>query len=451
MINHWGNHSGNLVEVGPRLRGGSAPSPKRFGASADPLWRAKDRAFPENEKRSERGYALILLMLVVLVLAITSFSFLSLAGQRAIWQRGHSNSQGAFLAAESGIDLVLALANEGYFGSDDQLLPLDPPANPGDNLESQDVLIGDNIFDEDENPLEFPEVSVIPRVEVFRLADDVIDENTMDRILRAESVGTVGQNSRRVIGFLRSRETIRPLIDNLPVVESAVMLAGPPAEVRFNGNNFLILGEDKNIDETPGSCDDVFGIGVGNPGNPQDAIVQLRPNRYYRITGQGEYPSVASVDEVSVQSVIDALCPFADVTPEDPGKFSESLGTYDKPKLACAKEDVKISGGGEGFGILLVQGKLEITGRWDYVGLIFVNGEVIFSGGGGGKRLTGAIFVEWNGQEDENRQESLRINGTIDIQYSCEAIDLVTDYLDTIPTTTPYTLVASAEAGLTGE
>jgi len=427
---------------------------------------------------SERGYALILLMLVVLVLAIASFSFLSLAGQRAIWQRGHSNSQGAFLAAESGIDLALALANEGYFGSDDQLLPLDPPANPGDDPDDQEVLIGENIYDEDDHPLEFPEVSVIPSIQVFRLADEQIGENTgiWIRRLRVESTGTVGQNSRRVVAFLRS--TV-----GLPV-ESALTFRDPSPLTAFSRNGFTISGFDRNIDGSLPDypCDAVWGIGIGpeengEPGDPERVLRDLRhPDSQY-VLGRDEEPSVGPVSAPNVIRVIRALAPFAApplVIPQgtyNSGRENiyydpeDKFGVYDpdpeqaSPKLTHVKGSIHVSreeGTGDprpGFGILLVEGYLFVSGPWDYVGLIFVTKGAWFADvDDPQKRITGALFIDNSSNRDPLHRvsDTLKI-GLTTIQYSCEAITLVTDWLEDVvgtTITTPYTLEASAEAGI---
>jgi hypothetical protein len=69
--------------------------------------------------------------------------------------------------------------------------------------------------------------------------------------------------------------------------------------------------------------------------------------------------------------------------------------------------------------VLVVDGNLEVTGNFDFAGLIFVTGSVTFRGGGN-KVVRGAIFTPGN-----VNGEDVEISGGIDIAYSSEAIATV--------------------------
>jgi len=70
-----------------------------------------------------------------------------------------------------------------------------------------------------------------------------------------------------------------------------------------------------------------------------------------------------------------------------------------------------------GYGILYVDGNLELAGSLDWHGVILVSGNITLSGGGT-KTIYGAIVGMGN---------AIAINGSVDIQYDCE---LLTDLFD---------------------
>jgi hypothetical protein len=70
-----------------------------------------------------------------------------------------------------------------------------------------------------------------------------------------------------------------------------------------------------------------------------------------------------------------------------------------------------------GFGILLVDGNFEMAGNLSWTGLILVNGNIVFSGGGT-KVIHGAVI---------GAGEAVALNGSVDIQYDCDALSSLYD------------------------
>lgn len=70
-----------------------------------------------------------------------------------------------------------------------------------------------------------------------------------------------------------------------------------------------------------------------------------------------------------------------------------------------------------GYGILFVDGNFEFAGSLDWHGLIIINGDMTFSGGGT-KTIYGAVI---------GSGDAIAINGSVDIQYDCDALSALHD------------------------
>ena len=79
---------------------------------------------------------------------------------------------------------------------------------------------------------------------------------------------------------------------------------------------------------------------------------------------------------------------------------------------------IKLAGGSQGSGILLVKGNLEINGGFKWYGIVVATGSIIFAGGGE-KNITGGVMA------GENAEVNVDIVGNISILYCSK----VQDYL----------------------
>lgn len=90
----------------------------------------------------------------------------------------------------------------------------------------------------------------------------------------------------------------------------------------------------------------------------------------------------------------------------------ETFGSPEKPEVFRAEGDLEIRAS-DGYGILLVNGNLEIKGNFLWHGLLIINGDFRFSGGGN-KAVYGAVVAMGN---------AIRMDGGVDIYYDCNALD----------------------------
>lgn len=90
---------------------------------------------------------------------------------------------------------------------------------------------------------------------------------------------------------------------------------------------------------------------------------------------------------------------------------NETFASPERPKVFRAEGDLEIRAS-DGYGILLVDGNLEVKGDFLWHGLIIINGDFRFSGGGN-KAIYGAVIATGS---------AIRMDGGVDIYYDCASL-----------------------------
>ncbi|HKB15831.1 MAG TPA: hypothetical protein VKF62_07185, partial [Planctomycetota bacterium] len=240
--------------------------------------------------------------------------------------------------------------------------------------------------------------------------DGQVDEND-EAVVRVATTGTVGGVTHRLTGWLRRAAA------TLPSPEAAVYLNDPSASTTFQGNSFDVDGTDRNLNGSAGPAPSIYGIAINGP--KTQVTSSLSKIQLDNVNGKGGWPSVTSWTPPNpdfIDETIDALGSRASIVFDHYAQnFTGTLGNASTGNFVITKSigDLKIAGGSTGAGILLVDGNLEISGNWDYVGYVFVAGRVTMKGGGGTKRLRGAMFVDADLIQASTIQ--LWINGTVDL------------------------------------
>jgi len=231
---------------------------------------------------------------------------------------------------------------------------------------------------------------------------------------------------------------------NIPsVAPGAIYLAtNAQTNATFNGNSFLVDGDDKNYDDgSPGPGAPIPGISTRTDANTQEAIHSLNNNQSQDVHGLGysagppvvpsvktspSAPSVAQVDNV-VQQFLEHASPGNLVTSSDSTiNDSSQLAGWTNgntgeptPKISHFTGSVAFKGSGNisGAGIMIVDGDLTITGTLDFKGLVIVRGKtkVGESDIQGNARLWGSLWTD-----DIN----LVVAGNAFVQYSTKALAL---------------------------
>lgn len=69
------------------------------------------------------------------------------------------------------------------------------------------------------------------------------------------------------------------------------------------------------------------------------------------------------------------------------------LGTSQNPQIVVAEGDLSLAGNGSGAGLLIVKGRLDYSGAFNYDGLILVIGEGDINVGGANKSIIGGVYI----------------------------------------------------------
>ena len=241
-------------------------------------------------------------------------------------------------------------------------------------------------------------------------------------------------------------------------VNAAVTVMDP---LNLNGNSFLISGinviptdgsggtwdpaECPAVD--PGNGDDVVGIrsaddtgvhgadldnvfGYPTPdvaNDPSITNADFQDFLDYTYTTLGSQPGVKLLP---LNSTYNGVAPVLDLTLScdksaplnfgEPwrlptvGAIPQCYGYY--PVVHGTGTTTKFAAGNRGQGTLLVDGDMELTGGFEWVGLIIVKGAIKINGNG--NKLTGAVFAQ-----GVNILTAGAVSGNVEIEYSACAIE----------------------------
>lgn len=260
-------------------------------------------------------------------------------------------------------------------------------------------------------------------------ANGTVDDAGEDDFISITSSGTMNVSfdakgyeiERQAREGRSATEVIVKKVDLDLAASQAVYIDDALATFKFAGTQFLVNGNDTNIDNSAGPATAIPGIGT--PGDPSYIKNQLKANQQPLVIGKGGAPSIMTVADIDLAAQIAALKNLATVTWDDAStSYNGDIG--DRPNLnpviAHAKGSLSLNGSTKGCGILIVDGDLKVNGGFDFVGLIYCSGSVTFNGAGGSKDLHGALYAL--GAVDGT---DITLNGTVQLRYSSEALTIV--------------------------
>jgi hypothetical protein len=165
-------------------------------------------------------------------------------------------------------------------------------------------------------------------------------------------------------------------------------------DVNANGVSGSVLGEGPPGDECPDVADILyhspFSV-IDYSGDTGDPMIKQDPNLY-------PYPLIKNYFN---QSPLLSESQYS----------NETFASPERPKVFRAEGDLEIRAS-DGYGILLVDGNLEVKGDFLWHGLLIINGDFRFSGGGN-KAIYGAVIAMGS---------AVRMDGGVDIYFDCTAL-----------------------------
>lgn len=298
-------------------------------------------------------------------------------------------------------------------GAEHALAEMPPAATFGDLLNGPDRIHGtgdDGVF-----PFREATTGYFP-AEPLRY--QVRIEQVNNTLLRVTSTADGRRNAHAVIEVLVGR-------DPAPFVPGAIY--APGGVVLSVGSDTLVSGFDHATGDAPdhptggGSPLPALGIAEGDAGGPVHAqLVSSEPDR---LVGKGDRPSVADVEPIALDELIEQLAATAGTIRLSGNSLvaGSQLGTPSAPQITVVLDPTEITGPVSGAGVLIAMGELRISGSLDFEGLVFIRSALNVSETGS-VRVTGSLWVD-------GYSADVRLSGRGAVVYSRDAMVAVDRWL----------------------
>jgi len=222
------------------------------------------------------------------------------------------------------------------------------------------------------------------------------------------------------------------------VAPGAIYLATDSAtDATFNGNAFVVDGNDHDYNGGAGPAAPVPGIATRNDVNTQETLSSLGQQQTDNVQGLGYSsgpPIIPSVETFPAAPSIAQMNQFIDDLLSKPGVVtysddkingSATFGTVSAPVIthftASDGITIKANGNASGAGIMIVESDLTIQGTLEFKGLILVRGHTSVAHDPSQTEVTGNATVYgslWT--QDLN----LRVGGSAIVNYSSNGLQL---------------------------
>ena len=420
---------------------------------------------------NERGIALPLTLLIVLVVVSIALGLLAVAGHEPAISTNLAESTQARFAAEAGIEAAFdKLATT----TDWSTLINQANAQTGLQQLFQDKPIGTlplshgkyNVSVRNDNRVTDPSITGV----VADLGGLIVDTN---KVMIVTSTGITPKGTRRI------RAVVRKLAFPSGLFPGAVSFPGNEAETYFSGTSFSVDGRGYKMDGTRDmSCPSVYGIAVSSvlgipPGSNELAIEsRLSATQLLNVWGKSQIDGldIAGVKTIAadpgltpsmIKNFIDQAKASADIVlnssqpngismsnigstcTTDPKSqtcwgYKDSSSGQILPKVVYVKGSpdptsmftaLNLTGTSTGYGVLIVEdGDFKINGNFAWNGAIIVTGQYVGLGfmGGGNQVVYGSVISNETAT-DPGFKEGW-VAGNAQIRNSCEALAAAMDH-----------------------
>lgn len=389
------------------------------------------RLHPPARRRNEAGMALVFALFGLGALVLAGAAALLAGSGNLVATRNYRGAEQVHFAAESGLTRALQAVNAvGVVHFRNEVVD-----NWGSFLGAGTQNFALNGF----------------RYSVVALADGT-DPGSRGAF-RATATGPEGMRST-VVALL----TRNALPSTAP---GAIYLANDlPTDAGFQGNAFLVDGNDHLLTGGPGPNAPVPGIATRNQTNTAETIGSLGAAQKDNIIGQGfvagnpptpsvltapSAPTVGQLDEIvdTLKSLANPANAINTASINGNVRYGTNAGgVCTNPQIwyTTSEEGLKIKGNGNasGCGILIVEGNLTIQGTFDWIGLILVAGATSVepdweTGVTGNATVYGSLWTT-----DLN----LNVGGSAVVNYSSEGLQFANNTIVTGALPAPMTVTA---------
>ncbi|MGH7820876.1 MAG: hypothetical protein ACREQ9_14005 [Candidatus Binatia bacterium] len=228
------------------------------------------------------------------------------------------------------------------------------------------------------------------------------------------SEGTAPNESRRTI-------EARLAVDGV-FTPGAIYLPDPGVSSSFQGNAFLVDGNDRRLNGAAGANPAVPGVATATTQAATSVAGALNHVQKDNVIGLGGTESVYRAGGPDIARIRDEIVPGILAQPgvvTNPTlRGNDVFGTTLAPTITYFSADTTLNGTVNGAGILIVDGGLTINGNFTFTGLVVVRGSTDITSVSGNSTLLGALWTT---------DLALRVGGSASVTYSREALALVTN------------------------
>jgi hypothetical protein len=200
----------------------------------------------------------------------------------------------------------------------------------------------------------------------------------------------------------------------------AIYLPGDSVTPNFNGNKFLVDGNDTNLDGSANPSGTVPGISARDADVAATVLEALSTGQDDNVIGAGGQPSVHQSTGFTSDELLNGIIPgilSAPTVITNPVLHgSDIFGTRQNPQITHFTGNVNVTGNLSGVGILIVDQGLTISGSTTFTGLIIVKGTTQITTVQGNTTILGALWTT---------DLKLTVGGSASLTYSTEALRLV--------------------------
>lgn len=347
-------------------------------------------------RTSENGGALAVVLVLIVICAAVSTSAVLSAVSAQNEARSKLAVERAFQYAEAGVDWAIAEIRENNGELPD--VPTQTIALSDGGTFTIRLQTGDsNGLDDD--------------------GDTTIDEADEESYVSMLSTGEAD-------GVQRTLQVVLQQAVEVPELNASTLFNVDSPILDLNGSAFLLNGNEHDLEGN-----EIAGlpakVALTSPAAKSVLEGQIDPKNYDQFIGADGSPSVGQADAIDLSDLVNQAKSAADYDLESGTHSNTEFGepTQAGAAIVYADGDIHLSGGSTGAGLLAIDGDLKISGAFEWVGIVIVRGTVTLTGGGGTKRVIGAMVV---GEEitSSSSTTSIKLAGTVDLNYSTEAINL---------------------------
>jgi hypothetical protein len=369
-------------------------------------------------RRGERGAALIVVIISVLVAAFIALALVVVATSRSRSVESRRAMEGALAVAEAGLSRGLAEANLPANRTSKTWPPAGLVLNAAPANEVRDSV----------DP-----TRVLGRFAVSYIrgdgdgvdndGDGMKDEVDEKRFVIIESLGYYGPMASSNPWKVKVKGITEKAV-NLFNINSALAIDDLTPNVNISPSAaFNISGKDHDVLTTnpiagADAISAVSSTGTFNAADTADLAAKVALGQVNGASPEVKTNIPDNMDFSAMVAWAKANAPAANrVSGEVAGTIPTAASPYGDWQITYHDSSQAISGNEKGAGIWVVNGDLDWSGTCQFQGILIVTGQLTIRGGGSGKLLMGAVLVGGSAIVDFTN------NGTTDIRYSSEAVD----------------------------